>query len=874
MNEEGKLIGVMVGEDFFAYKQEMDARSIAIRQEGTRVETAVKATYWLTGFGLLVLGVLLMISLGEIEWTTLGPQMNSILEPSAGKGIFFAGLVAWMVALVRGWSAPKKEELHYALDAAGEVIHIPKENITGKIRNTADFIDGDAQSLLDAASVVARTAGHREVMPIHVFIAGMNNKSVQLLFMRLGLSPSTISPALKRRMQETPQGQGFFADEVQEVIGNALRDTITLGAKKVSAITLFHASYKADEYLQELFYDADVTEEELSHVVAWIQVNAELVDRFKAYRKAASFKATGAMNSAYTSVATPFLDSVSEDLTVAGVRGTLPLLVGRDREMNELLRSIEGGGQSVVLVGPPGVGKNTVIAGLAERMIGENVPKILRDKRLLRLSLPHLLGGNGSPADKLLGVFQEAARSGNIIFVIENIHEVTEVGGAGVDLATLIATELEKGYTFIITTTDPQHYTASVERSTLGPKLQKISVEEPARFDAIRVLQSKLGAIENTNKVVFTFDAVAALVDLSSRYLHEQYLPEKAVLLAREVGLAVSKSGEQWKAVKREDVARIVSEKSNVPVTQVTREEKTALLNLEERMAKRMVGQKDAVNAIANALRRARAEIRSGSRPIANFLFLGPTGVGKTELAKTTAEAYFGTEDNMIRFDMSEYQDKSSVTRLIGGNGEPGQLTEAVRTKPFALVLLDELEKAHPDILNLFLQVMDDGRLTDGQGRTIDFTNVILIATSNAGTSYIQEAVAKGESTEQMKEHLMETELKTIYRPEFLNRFDGVMVFKPLTQQDVVAIAYIMMQKVIKQLEVKGIALEVSDKAMHDLAVMGYDPKFGARPLRRTIQDQVENPIAEKLLSEDLRRRDKLILEAPGMVRVEKAAQL
>jgi len=309
-------------------------------------------------------------------------------------------------------------------------------------------------------------------------------------------------------------------------------------------------------------------------------------------------------------------------------------------------------------------------------------------------------------------------------------------------------------------------------------------------------------------------------------------------------------------------------------VTKVAEEEKEKLLNLEEEMHERMIGQDMAVDAVAAALRRARAELREGNRPIANFLFLGPTGVGKTELAKTTAQAYFGDEGSMIRFDMSEYQNQTSVAKLIGAAGQAGQLTEAVRQKPFSLLLLDELEKAHPDILNLFLQVMDDGRLTDGAGRTIDFTNVILIATSNAGTSYIQDEVVKETPLEQIKTHLIETELKQIYRPEFLNRFDDVIVFKPLTMDEVVQIAYLMIGQVAERLEAKGISFRADDEAVHELGELGYDPKFGARPLRRVIQDRVENVVADTLLQNKAGRRDTLVLKSGGKIEVEKAAEL
>lgn len=539
------------------------------------------------------------------------------------------------------------------------------------------------------------------------------------------------------------------------------------------------------------------------------------------------------------------------------------------------MRAIEGGNKSVVLVGPHGVGKNAMISGIAQLMVEEKVPKILQDKRLVSLSIPHIVsaqGGSGAE-ERLLFALQEIGHSGNIVTVIENIDQVVGGSGGGVDLSAVLSSELEKGYTFVIATTTPQGYTGLVERSVLGQRLEKIGVDEPQRNDAIQVLESKIGGIENKNKVIFTYPSVAALIDLSARYMHDSYLPEKAIVLAQEVANAVSKRGE-WSRVEPEDVATIISEKTKIPVTQVGQEEGKKLLNLEERMHERIIGQEEAVKAVASALRRARVELRSKDRPIANFLFLGPTGVGKTELAKTTAEVYFGSENNMLRFDMSEYQDKASVYRLIGASGEGGLLTEAVRQNPFALLLLDELEKAHPDILNLFLQVMDDGRLTDGAGRTIDFTNVILISTSNAGTQYIQDEVAAGTELTVIREYLMNTELKQVYRPEFLNRFDGVMVFKPLSPEDVVAIAYLLINKVAQRLEAKGIAFRASDEAVHELAKKGYDPKFGARPLRRVIQDTVDNAIADQLLQGNVGRRDTLVLAEGGVITVEKAAEL
>ncbi|MBP7992790.1 MAG: ATP-dependent Clp protease ATP-binding subunit, partial [Candidatus Magasanikbacteria bacterium] len=309
-----------------------------------------------------------------------------------------------------------------------------------------------------------------------------------------------------------------------------------------------------------------------------------------------------------------------------------------------------------------------------------------------------------------------------------------------------------------------------------------------------------------------------------------------------------------------------------IPSESISEDESAKLMRLEDSMHKRVVGQSEAVTMVASALRRARAEIRSKNRPIANFLFLGPTGVGKTELAKTIADVYFGSEDRMIRVDMSEYQDKTSMYRLIGQPGQQGTglLTEAVREKPFSLILLDELEKADPNILNLFLSVFDDGRLTDSVGRVIDFTNTIIIATSNAGTGFIQEAVRAQMPVAEIREQLLRKELKQYYRPEFLNRFDGVIVFTPLTRAEIKQVAGFMLKRVAKDLETRGVELRVEDAALEALAEVGFDPEFGARPMRRAIQDKVEDPLAELVLSGKLRRRDILVLGEGATLRLER----
>jgi len=354
--------------------------------------------------------------------------------------------------------------------------------------------------------------------------------------------------------------------------------------------------------------------------------------------------------------------------------------------------------------------------------------------------------------------------------------------------------------------------------------------------------------------------------------LHDQNLPESALAIMTETASFVHNTKGVNTLVEGEDVASIVSQKTGIPTTSITDDESTKLMKLEEDMHKQVIGQDEAVSLVANALRRARAEVRSQKRPIANFLFLGPTGVGKTELAKTIARTYFGGEERMIRIDMSEYQDKSGIYRLIGQPGQQGTgiLTEAVRQNPFSLLLLDEMEKADPDVLNLFLQVFDDGRLTDSVGRVIDFTNTIIIATSNAGTAFVQQQIAAGIPLEDIRQTLIHGELKQYYRPEFLNRFDGIVLFRSLSRDETKQIASLMLGRVKKDIEAKGMSFVVEEAALEALVEVGYDPEFGARPMRRAIQDKVENQLAELILSKKLNRRDRLVLGEGAIIRVER----
>lgn len=878
----GAGVGVPSSSGFLVWDETLDDFSIAFRKFRRKAITFLH-------LGLMVVSILTLV---VFAWQTSRLESVSILWTSefwlGGHWfvtLFWFGLFldCFLIFRLAEYSHDEKSLPNWGMTKAAMAKHEETSKATRDYRfSIAPYFSAEARKVIEDAYTISKSLQRTEITPGALFAAALASNAGGNFMVRLGMPFEKIKGPMANLLMKETGGQPPIAlsKEAKRVLASAFLSAYELNRRQVEVMDMFLEAFASDERLRDMLDQLGYQPEHITRVGEWMRLRDLMREDHDRFAALAALKPKSTMNRAMTARQTPLLDRYSEDLTLAAKNGYLAPIVGREREMDELLRAIESGRRSVALVGPTGSGKGALIEQLARRMVEEDVPKELFDRRLVSIHIPQIIaaGDPGLAAERFLSVLNEVGVSGNIILVMNGIESLTGAGmGGPMDLAEMLANELDKGYLLTIVTTTPESWTKYLERRTLASKLIKVEIPEMDVDNTLKVLMVRSGFIEYENNVYFSYAALEKAATLSSRYMHDRAAPENALDVIREAATLARKARGEHSFVTAEDVATVVHDKTNVPVEAVTQSETKKLLDMEGNLHRRVIGQDQAVKAVSQALRRARAELREGKRPIANFMFLGPTGVGKTELTKALAAEYFGSEEAMVRVDMSEYQDPSSIARMIGAPGDErgGLLTEAVRHKPFTVVLLDELEKAHPDILNLFLQVMDDGRLTDGVGRTVDFTNVLLIATSNAGTPYIQAEMGKGTPIETITTGLLERELKGTYRPEFLNRFDGVIVFKPLSLDDVTQIAWLMINGIAKRLEAqKGIVFRADDTAVEELAHAGYDPSFGARPLRRVIQERVDNALADLILKGEVSRKDTIILEAGGNVRVEKAQTL
>lgn len=626
---------------------------------------------------------------------------------------------------------------------------------------------------------------------------------------------------------------------------------------------------------------------------------------------------------------TPSLDEFGRDLTLAAQELRLDPVVGREKEIERVIQILARRTKNnPVLIGEPGVGKTAVAEGLAIRIVNAEVPDILDGKKVIQLDMGLLVAGTkyrGEFEERLKKIMDEIRQAGNIILVIDEMHTLIGAGAAegAIDAANILKPALSRGEIQVIGATTLDEYRKYVEKdSALERRFQSVIIEEPTEDESIEIIKGLKPKYEDHHKLIISDEAIVAAVKLSSKYITDRFLPDKAIDVIDEasskVRLKVSTLSPEGKELEKElrdlikekeeairnqefekasqlrddeadlkdkiremsqkykeeheankptvtaeNVAEVIATMTGIPVTKLTEGESERLLKLEETLHARVIGQNDAVVAISKAIRRARVGLKSPNRPIGSFIFCGPTGVGKTELAKALAEAVFGSEDNMIRVDMSEFMEKHSTAKLIGsppgyvGYDDGGHLTELIRKKPYSVVLFDEIEKAHPDVFNIMLQILDDGRLTDSKGRHINFKNTIIIMTSNVGASMITTTSKLGFSTsddeskdkyEKLKETVTE-EMKKAFRPEFLNRIDETIVFAHLTQEEIRQIVDLMLKDLFKRLAERELSVEVTDEVKDHLAKNGYSEAYGARPLRRLIQRKIEDNLAEEILS-------------------------
>ncbi|MSU76021.1 ATP-dependent Clp protease ATP-binding subunit [Patescibacteria group bacterium] len=632
---------------------------------------------------------------------------------------------------------------------------------------------------------------------------------------------------------------------------------------------------------------------------------------------------------------TPALDYFSTDLTELAQQKKLDPVIGRDKEVQRVIQILgRRTKNNPVLIGEPGIGKTAIVEGLAERIIDEQVPEALHGKRILALDLPLMVAGTkyrGEFEERVKQVIDELKKQEEIIIFIDELHTIVGAGAAegSMDAAQILKPALARGEIQTIGATTLDEYRKHIEKdAALERRFQPVHVKEPTEEETVAVLKGLRKNYEDHHGVEITDDAIATAVQLSTRYIADRFLPDKAIDLIDEAAsagrlreggmtpelkklkaeleelnqqkeaavenqdydlasqlrakadgvrkkLRVSSGGEKKILVTPENIAQVVGQWTGIPVTRLVKAEADNLAQLEKKMKDHIVGQSEAVSAVSRSIRRSRVGIASPKRPMGSFIFLGPTGVGKTELVKVLAKEVFGSEENLIKIDMSEFMERHNVSRLVGsppgyvGYEEGGKLTEQIRRNPYSVVLLDEIEKAHPEVFNILLQIMEDGVLSDAKGRKVDFRNTIIILTSNVGAAELQKtanlgfrATSQEDETfehkyEEMKQRVLE-QLREQFKPEFLNRLDQIVVFKPLTRGDVSKIVDLQLNELAQRLKEKDLKLTLDTKAKEALIERGFDPKYGARPVRRAIQDDLEDPMAEQLLSGKIKEGDRV----------------
>ncbi len=799
-----------------------------------------------------------------------------------------------------------------------------------------------AEKALEYAGDLAQGFGHNYIGTEHILYGLVKEGSgvaSQVLNMQKITAENVVEEIevlIGKGDKSQNRGEIGFTPRSKRVIENAFLEARKLGSEFIGTEHLIMGIMReGDSVAVRIMMDLNVNPQKLYNEIVKVineDENAGVSD------KQPKGKARGSYNQ------TPTLNQYGTDLTKKATEGKLDPVIGRKDEIQRVIQILSRRTKNnPCLIGEPGVGKTAVAEGLAERIIAEDVPEMLKNKRVVSLDIASMVAGakyRGDFEERIKKCLEEVKKAGDVILFIDEVHTIVGAGSAegAVDAANILKPLLARGEVQVIGATTLNEYRKYIEKdSALERRFSPVTVGEPTNEETIEILKGIRDRYEAHHNVKITDEAIKAAVELSTRYINDRFLPDKAIDLVDEAASRVKmrtytqpdtlkkleeeisamnkekddaikvqdfekaaglrdkinvekeklqKEKEKWESkntksittLTEEDIAEVVASWTGVPVKKLTQTENEKLRNLEQTLHQRVIGQNEAVDAVAKAIRRGRVGLKDPNRPIGSFLFLGPTGVGKTELSKALAESLFGNEDAMIRIDMSEYMEGHSVSKLIGsppgyvGFDEGGQLTEKIRRKPYSVILFDEIEKAHPDVMNMLLQILDDGRLTDAQGRTVNFKNTVIIMTSNIGARLITDKTTLGFSAGDKKEESQKEyetikkdvmgELKKQFRPEFINRIDEIIVFHKLNEEDIKQIIDIMLNQVTKRMAEKSYKFEIDNSVKELIAKKGVDTDYGARPLKRAIQNILEDKIAEEILNGNIKPNKKAVIKA------------
>ena len=799
-----------------------------------------------------------------------------------------------------------------------------------------------AEKALEYAGDLAQGFGHNYIGTEHILYGLVKEGSgvaSQVLNMQKITAENVVEEIevlIGKGDKSQNRGEIGFTPRSKRVIENAFLEARKLGSEFIGTEHLLIGIMReGDSVAVRIMMDLNVNPQKLYNEIVKVineDENAGVSD------KQPKGKARGSYNQ------TPTLNQYGTDLTKKATEGKLDPVIGRKDEIQRVIQILSRRTKNnPCLIGEPGVGKTAVAEGLAEKIIAEDVPEMLKNKRVVSLDIASMVAGakyRGDFEERIKKCLEEVKKAGDVILFIDEVHTIVGAGSAegAVDAANILKPLLARGEVQVIGATTLNEYRKYIEKdSALERRFSPVTVGEPTNEETIEILKGIRDRYEAHHNVKITDEAIKAAVELSTRYINDRFLPDKAIDLVDEAASRVKmrtytqpdtlkkleeeisamnkekddaikvqdfekaaslrdkinvekeklqKEKEKWESkntksittLTEEDIAEVVASWTGVPVKKLTQTENEKLRNLEQTLHQRVIGQNEAVDAVAKAIRRGRVGLKDPNRPIGSFLFLGPTGVGKTELSKALAESLFGNEDAMIRIDMSEYMEGHSVSKLIGsppgyvGFDEGGQLTEKIRRKPYSVILFDEIEKAHPDVMNMLLQILDDGRLTNAQGRTVNFKNTVIIMTSNIGARLITDKTTLGFSAKDKKDESQKEyetikkdvmgELKKQFRPEFINRIDEIIVFHKLNDEDIKQIIDIMLNQVTKRMAEKSYKFEIDNSVKELIAKKGVDTDYGARPLKRAIQNILEDKIAEEILDGNIKPNKKAVIKA------------